>query len=109
MSRRRTLLPLLLLAATLACVGPQPLVEQQQTMAPARPGEPYTVIARLRNEGPGEGQVDVEVRLVAADGTTYRQSRKVDLEAHERTIVTVRIPAPAGHYVTQVNARYPPR
>lgn len=109
MSRLRIVLLLVLCAAVTACRGPRPTVDRQQTVAPARPGEPYTVIARLRNDGPGEGQVDVEVRLVADDGTTYRQSRKVDLEAHERTVVTVRIAAPAGHYVTQVNVRYPPR
>ncbi|HET7618110.1 MAG TPA: hypothetical protein VFK20_06335 [Vicinamibacterales bacterium] len=100
---------LLLLAGAMACRGPRPHVDEQQTMAPARPGAPYTVVARLRNGGAGEGQVEVDVQLVAADGTTYRGSRKVDLAPHEQTVLTLHIDAPPGDYVTRVSTRYPPR
>jgi hypothetical protein len=109
MSRTRIVLLLILIAGTTACRGPRPIVDDQQTLAPARPGAPYTVVARLRNDGPGEGQVQVEVQLVAPDGTTYRQSGKVDLEAHERTVLTLHVDAPPGNYVTHVSTRYPPR
>lgn len=109
MSRTRFVLLLILLAGAIACRGPRPHVDEQKTLAPARPGAPYTVVARLRNDGPGEGQVQVDVQLVAADGTTYRGSQKVDLEPHERTLLTLRIDAPPGDYVTRVTARYPPR
>jgi acyl dehydratase len=111
MSRPRLVLLLLmmLVAVTAACFGPRPLIDQQKTLAPAHPGDPYTVRLRLRNNGPGEGQVEIEVQLVAADGTTYRQSDKVDLEANERTVVTLHVAAPVGDYETRVTTRYPPR
>jgi hypothetical protein len=109
MSRTRIVLLLILMAGTTACRGPRPTVAEQKTVSPARPGAPYSVIATLRNDGAGEGQVAVEVQLVAADGTTYRQSGKVDLEPHERTVVTLHVAAPPGTYATRVTTRYPPR
>jgi hypothetical protein len=109
MIKRRVVLLLVLLAGATACRGPRPIVDEHQTLAPARPGAPYTVVARLRNDGPGEGQVEVDVQLVAPDGTTYRQSGKVNLEPHERTVLTLRVDAPPANYVTQVSTRYPPR
>jgi hypothetical protein len=45
------------------CSGPQPIVESTEVHEPEHPGEPYRVLAVVRNAGPGQGETRVTFRL----------------------------------------------
>jgi hypothetical protein len=65
MKRRLLLIPMLLLSALFltGCLGPKPVVESFQAEHPGDPSEPFIVDAVVRNAGPGEGEILVEVTL----------------------------------------------
>ncbi|NVB76786.1 MAG: hypothetical protein HOV81_00190 [Kofleriaceae bacterium] len=61
----------------------------------------------LRNEGPGHGDVEVEVTLTAPTGRTLRERRTIELTDHMQRDLVVDIPAPPDTYIASASAKYP--
>lgn len=92
-----------------ACTGPRPSVSTPKVLLPSSVGGPYRVALTVRNEGSGEGQVDVNVRLhEKSKQATYFADQKLNLKSHENVQVIVSVPAPPGDYTAEVEAEYPP-
>ncbi|HEU5348250.1 MAG TPA: hypothetical protein VFU63_06525 [Ktedonobacterales bacterium] len=112
--RARFLLPVLILLGISAlwvtnCSGPRPVVSNLRIEAPSAADKPYRVTARVWNDGPGHGQVEVIFRLRdTSSGHIYQQSEQVTLRSGEAVIVSVDISAPPGNYKPDVIASYPP-
>ena len=107
---------LLLLAAGVAgalwvqnCSGPRPTVDAVQVVAPTQAGDPYRVRALIRNQGSGEGQVDVVLRLrEPGTGRGYQADEKAELQPGEASWVSAEIAAPPAEYGAEAEAQYPP-
>ena len=114
MKRAGTILPVIVLLGVAAlwvvnCSGPRPSASDPKVTPPSGPNQPYHVTARLENDGPGHGQVEVIFRLRDAhSGHVYQQSDKVTLRSGETAIVGVDISAPPGDYHPEVTVNYPP-
>jgi hypothetical protein len=92
-----------------ACTGPKPNAGPPRVLPPATAGEPYRVSLVVKNEGSGEGQVELNVRLREKNRqATYFADQKVNMKEHESVHVIVSIPAPPGDYTAEVSAEYPP-
>ncbi len=92
------------------CSGPRPeVVGSPQLRAPESPGQPYVVDARVRNGGPGHGQVQVTARLRdTATGQAYQRDEQVQLEPGEDARVAIEVQAPLGEYQPDLEVTYPP-
>ena len=102
MKRLLLLIPTLALSALVlsGCLGPRPVLEGYQAHPPQDPSQPFRVDAVLRNAGPGEGEVRVEVSL--SDRQTgeiiRRQEQQVSLQTGEteHVLFELNIP-PSAH------------
>ena len=114
-TRLPTVVLLVLLAGTLAgCLGPKPRVVEVQTQPPAGQNDPYRIQVLIENTGPGDGQVEVSVRLVnkQTQQTILYDEQDVQLDKDERQSVNFEesLPpsAPAADQIdVQVSAQYP--
>ncbi len=115
--RARLLYGGLLVLAALAlagCLGPKPGVVEVKKQPPASQGDPYRVQVVIANNGPGEGQVEVSVRLLdkRTQQTIQFDSQDVQLDVGERQSVnfeeTLPPDAPPVEQIdVQVAAQYP--
>jgi hypothetical protein len=106
---------LVLLAVGLAgCLGPKPSVVEVQKQPPANPGDPYRVQVVIANTGPGDGQIEVSLRLV--DKRTQQtisydaQDVQLDKDEHQTVSFEETLPPnapPAEQIDVQVQAQYP--
>ncbi len=107
----------LLLVLLTGCLGPKPVLQSYSAL-PSAPdsGKPFVVEAVIHNEGPGEGEVLVEVNLLnKQNGTTIAQdSKTVDLKKDEtqRVLFEITLPPSAKNLDPQkiqvdVEAHYP--
>ena len=92
------------------CSGPRAAVDGLPTvLAPEQPGQPYRVVAAIRNTGPGHGEVQVTFRLRdRATGQTYQHIDRAQLEPGSLIQVVAEIPALPGDYEPSVQVDYPP-
>ncbi len=101
----------LLLVSLSGCVGPRPLVIQETLAPPQSPDHPHNLYVQLRNQGSGEGQVEVIARL-RSQGTRQvvaETSEAIDLRPHETLTVTLALqPTAPGPYTIDVETHYPP-
>jgi hypothetical protein len=111
---------LLLMAVALvltACLGPKPVVRDYSVQTPAQgSGQPYQVDVTVGNDGPGGGQVLVEVDLTnKQNGVIIAQQRQeVDLQKDKtvQVVLTLDLPQSAQDLSpddirVQVDAHYP--
>jgi hypothetical protein len=92
------------------CSGPQPVAGAPIVRPPEQPGQPYTVQAQVRNQGPGHGEVNVIFRLRERDsGRTYEEDRQAELDRGEEVTVVAQVPAQPGTYDAEVEVEYPPK
>jgi hypothetical protein len=101
-----------LLVVTLAmvggCRGPRPSVQNVKVASEWAPG--FQRVTAVGVNAGGEGQARLKVRLRDARSDLVIESDKqVDLQRHDRVEVVIDVPAPAGEYVPEVEAEYPPR
>lgn len=96
------------------CLGPKPSVVDVQQQPPTAPGDPYRVQVLIANTGPGDGQVEVSVRLVdkRTQQTISYDAQQVQLDKDERQSVNFEEPLPpnappADQIDVQVRAQYP--
>ena len=114
MKRAGTILPVVALLAVAAlwvvnCSGPRPSASDPKVTAPSAPNQPYRVTARVENDGPGHGEVQVIFRLRDTHtGRVYQQTEMVTLQSGEAVVVGVDISAPPGDYTPEVTVNYPP-
>ena len=102
-------LPLLLTG----CLGPKPIVAGVTKQPPTAPDQPYRLQVLVRNDGPGDGQVEVSVRFV--DKQTQRiilsDDQDVQLEHEEQSVnFELNLPPtapPLDQLDVQVDAKYP--
>jgi len=93
-----------------ACFGPKPVVARVDLHAPERENDSYVLVAEVRNEAGGDGEINLAAKLTNRQtGQTYRAEKNVHLGPNETTIATLRIEAPPGDYDTEVQTEYPPR
>jgi hypothetical protein len=100
-----------------ACLGPNPVVRDYAVQPPAQgSGQPYRVDVTLANEGPGGGQVELEVSLAnkQTGDIIAQQSQEVDLQKDKtvQVVVTLDVPQSARNLTpddiqVQVEAHYP--
>jgi len=92
------------------CSGPLPIVEAQEMEEPEQPGDPYRVVAVVRNAGPGHGEIRVTFRLRdAGSGAAYAEERTIELERGDTIRVVAELHAPPRAYQAEVDAAYPVR
>ncbi|MFL5812932.1 MAG: hypothetical protein ACJ763_05095 [Bdellovibrionia bacterium] len=92
-----------------ACTGPKPSAGPATILPPLSAGAPYRVSLVVKNDGSGEGQIDLNVRLhEKRQQAAYSADQKVNLKGHESVHVIVSVPAPPGDYTAEVSAEYPP-
>jgi hypothetical protein len=92
-----------------ACTGPRPNAGTPTVLPPVSAGGPYRVSLVVKNDGSGEGQIALNVRLhEKSQQSTYSADQKVELKGHESLHVIVSVPAPPGDYTAEVSADYPP-
>jgi hypothetical protein len=104
---RRYLAALVLALMASGCRGPRPRVVS--SIHRAAPGGGSVIEAVVENIGGGEGQVHVEATLRSAGGTVVRAERDVEIQAHERLVVTLPFHVAAdGSYRAEVSVSYPP-
>ena len=96
------------------CLGPKPAVVEVKKQPPASQSDPYRVQVVIENHGPGDGQVEVSVRLVDKRNqqTIQFDSQDVQLDTGERQSVnfeeTLPPDAPPAEQIdVQVAAQYP--
>jgi hypothetical protein len=96
--RRSVILSLALALALTGCLGPKPVVTQVNKQPPASAGEPYRLQALVRNQGPGDGQIEVSVRFVdKRDGhTVLTNAQDVQLGKDELQSVNFELNLPPG-------------
>jgi hypothetical protein len=107
---------LVLVAGSLAsCLGPKPHVVAVQKQPPAAQNDPYRIQVLIENQGPGDGQVEVSVRLVdkQTQQTILYDEQDVHLDKDERQSVNFEESLPphaptADQIDVQVSAQYPP-
>ena len=87
MKRRLLLLPILLLSTLVltGCLGPKPVLEGYQSEPPQGPDQPFRVEAVVRNAGPGEGEVLVQVTLSDKESgeVLRREEQKLSMQTGE--------------------------
>ncbi len=112
--RAGTTLPIIALLAVAAlwvvnCSGPRPSASDPKVTAPSAPNQPYRVTARVENDGPGHGEVQVIFRLRDTHtGRVCQQTEMVTLQSGEAIVVGVDNNAPPGDYSPEVTVNYPP-
>jgi hypothetical protein len=119
MNKRVPAFVLLLLVAVLAtgCLGPKPVL-QSYTAEPPQQGSdrPFRVEAVIKNVGPGDGQVEVEVTLTnKQNGQIVRnESQEVDIKKDEVVSVLFEMNLPPSakdldpqQIDVQIDAHYP--
>lgn len=92
------------LALAAACAGPAPFASVVAVMPSPVPGR-ERVLAVVHNAG-GKGEITLEVTL-RARGRSIRETKTLDMEAHERLSLTIDVPAPPGDYTATAAAKYP--
>ena len=117
--KRRILLILMLALSALVlsgCLGPKPVLESFEATPHQDPNQPFRVEAVVRNAGPGEGEVLVQVSLSSRqDGTVIRrEEQKVSLQTGETEHVLFELNLPpsaqemsADQIEVEVEAHYP--
>jgi ABC-type uncharacterized transport system auxiliary subunit len=110
---------LVLLAFVMAgCLGPKPVLQGQPTVVPPPAGsdQPFRVEAVIANQGPGEGQVEVEINLINKRTGEYiaKHTEEVQLQIGDTVHVTADIPLPSSardlppeDIEVEVSAHYP--
>ena len=103
--------------ALTACLGPKPVVRDYTVQTPPPgSGQPYQVDVTLANDGPGGGQVLVEVDLANKQSGVIiaQQTQEVDLQKDKtvQVVLTLDIPQSAQELSpddiqVQVDAHYP--
>jgi hypothetical protein len=118
MKRRLLLISMLLLSTVVlsGCLGPKPVLESYQAEPPQDASQPFRVEAVVRNAGPGEGDVLVEVSL-SDKGTgevIRREGQKVSLQTDETEHVLFELNLPPSaqemspdQIEVEVEAHYP--
>jgi len=100
---------LLLIAISVACIGPKPEVRSAE-VAPPKEGK-ATVTVVIVNKGSGDGQVELKVTLRDAGGNVVARDEKTT-ELKERETVTVvldvDVPADAKDLKVDAEVTYPP-
>lgn len=92
------------------CTGPRPVVSGVDVLPPVTAGGPYRVSARVRNDGPGEGQTAVTFRLRdRRSGQTYEEQKNVTLASRDQVTVLAEFAVGEGDYEPGAEAQYPPR
>ena len=98
-SKRFIVILVLLLGSLVltACLGPKPVVRDYAVQAPAQgTDEPYNVDVTVANEGPGGGQIELEVDLVNKQSgvTIAQQTQEIDLQKDKvvQVVVTLDVP-----------------
>jgi hypothetical protein len=94
-----------------ACRGPKPIVMSRELRPPEAEGAPYRAVVVIRNQGGGEGEIAMIVRLRsrASGQTAAAREETVDLAPHETQEVTIELrPTAPAPYDLAVEARYPP-
>jgi hypothetical protein len=111
---RGALACLAVVLALTGCLGPRPVVTGVNKQPPASAGEPYRLQALIRNQGPGDGQIQVSVRFVdKRDGhTVLTNEQDVQLGKDEQQSVNFELNLPPGapppdQIDVQVDAQYP--
>jgi hypothetical protein len=100
----------LMLGLNTGCLGPRPKLLDVSTQAPSQAAPVYKLVATVKNDSSGRGQIQVQGRLVdRQSGRTYQSAEKVDMQGREETVVVLSIDAPPGDYETLVDVAYPPR
>ncbi|MEO8286974.1 MAG: hypothetical protein ABI670_11120 [Chloroflexota bacterium] len=109
------LLPVLLIAT--GCLGPKPILDSYTAEPPqAGSNDPFRVDAVIRNGGPGDGQVEVEVTLVNKQtGVVIRKSSsEVNLKKDETQHVLFELNMPPSSkdlnpddIQVEIDAHYP--
>ncbi|HST05737.1 MAG TPA: hypothetical protein VLQ48_13510 [Chloroflexia bacterium] len=119
-SIKRFIVILVLLLGALvltACLGPKPVVRDYAVQPPAQgTDEPYQVDVTVANEGPGGGQIELEVDLVNKQSGVIiaQQTQEVDLQKDNVVQVVVMLDVPESardltpdDIKVQVDAHYP--
>jgi hypothetical protein len=107
MNRRIAFCSLALLLS--ACLGPKPVVIRVDLRPPEQTGAPYTLVAEVRNQTAGQGELELEAKLTdRKTGKTFRAEKKIHLESHETTVAFVEIEAPPADYSADAKVQYPP-
>jgi hypothetical protein len=110
-----------LLAAMLltlaGCLGPKPVLQSYKAEPPPPgSGQPFRVDAVVSNQGPGEGQVQVEVSLTNKQNGELiaRESKEVELQSGDTAHVLVELNLPPSaedldpeSIEVEVDAHYP--
>ena len=93
------------------CAGPEPSLIAANFATPASPGEPYILSAVIRNNGAGQGEVAVRLRLVdSGSGRSFEKATTAQLAGRETVTVTEELyGVPPGSYQIEVELEYPPR
>jgi hypothetical protein len=92
------------------CSGARPVVTRQELHAPRAQAEPYRAEIEVRNEGLGEGEIQVDVRIVdRAGGRSFAEARRLDVRKSEVVRVSIPLWAPRGDYRLEASAEYPAR
>jgi hypothetical protein len=92
------------------CSGPRPVVQSHEIEEPERPGDPYRVLAVVRNDGLGNGEARVTFRLrEPASSEAYAEEKTVELERGATIRVVAEIHAPPRTYEAEVHTQFPIR
>jgi hypothetical protein len=91
------------------CLGPRPAVAEIHLSPQGRDGS-YRVDLSIENQGRGQGQAAVTIRLRnRKTGATIQKSEKVTLRGLEHTRLIADIVAPPATYDVDASVEYPPR
>ncbi|MFN2548411.1 MAG: hypothetical protein ABR567_13340 [Myxococcales bacterium] len=85
-----------------SCSGPRPRLVSAHMRGPV-------ASATVRNEGPGEGEVEVEFRVQGRAGPVVTKSEKASIAPHEEVVVESRIDGARGDERVEAQVVYPPR
>lgn len=101
----------MLVCLTAGCAGPRPSIRQTHLMPPATPGQPYLLQVTIHNQGGGEGEAEMTVRLRSRSTgeTVATENRGVALKEQETVSLVIPLQAARpGDYEPVVEVEYPP-
>jgi len=108
---------LLALLALSGCLGPKPVLRGYEVEPPAAGSDqPYKIDATIANEGPGAGQVEVEVNMSNKQTGEFlaKENKEVEMQMDEIVHVLIEIDLPPSaqdlnpdNIKVEVDAHYP--